>query len=45
MKVLSTRFDPVKKTKRREEVFPVDCDRSFQMGAGFAETGMKKAAV
>ena len=33
-KVLSTRFDPVKKAKRREEVFPKDCERAFQMGAG-----------
>jgi len=35
-KVLSTRFDPVKKTKRREEIFPVDCQKAFDMGARLA---------
>jgi len=35
-KVHSTRFDPDKKAKRRQEVFPIDCDRAFQMGANFA---------
>jgi multimeric flavodoxin WrbA len=35
-KVVSERFDPEKKAKRREEVFPVDCDRTFEMGARFA---------
>ncbi|MEJ2695965.1 MAG: flavodoxin family protein [Candidatus Sulfobium sp.] len=38
-KVVSTRFDPVKKAKRREEVFPLDCDRAFQMAAGFVQAG------
>jgi len=31
-KVLATRFDPVKKKKRHEEVFPLDCQRAFDMG-------------
>ena len=31
-KVLSTRFDPIAKQKRREEVFPIDCNRAFEMG-------------
>ncbi|HXW69598.1 MAG TPA: flavodoxin family protein [Dissulfurispiraceae bacterium] len=31
-KVLSTRFDPVKKATRRKEVFPIDCDKAFQLG-------------
>jgi multimeric flavodoxin WrbA len=35
-KVLSTRFDPVKKQKRRDEIFPVDCQRAFDMGVRFA---------
>lgn len=35
-KVLSTRFDPVKKAKRRKEIFPKDCDKAFEMGARFA---------
>jgi multimeric flavodoxin WrbA len=35
-KVLATRFDPVKKAKRREEVFPKDCEKAFEMGARMA---------
>lgn len=35
-KVLATRFDPVKKAKRREEIFPGDCDSAFEMGARLA---------
>jgi multimeric flavodoxin WrbA len=31
-KVLATRFDPVKKVKRREEIFPLDCQKAFDMG-------------
>ncbi len=31
-KVLSTRFDPVKKKQRHEEVFPLDCQKAFDMG-------------
>ncbi len=37
-KVLSTRFDPVKKAERRKEVFPKDCERALEMGARFAES-------
>jgi len=37
-KVLSTRFDPLKKAKRREEIFPKDCEKAFEMGARFAES-------
>jgi multimeric flavodoxin WrbA len=36
-KVLATRFDPVKKKKRYEEVFPLDCEKAFEMGARFTE--------
>jgi multimeric flavodoxin WrbA len=36
-KVVSTRFDPVKKARRREEVFPKDCEKAFEMGSQFAE--------
>jgi len=32
-KMAFDRFDPVKKAKIREEVFPVDCQRAFEMGA------------
>jgi multimeric flavodoxin WrbA len=35
-KVVATRFDPVKKAKRRAETFPVDCERAFQMGVRVA---------
>ena len=31
-KVLATRFDPVKKKQRHEEVFPLDCQKAFDMG-------------
>jgi multimeric flavodoxin WrbA len=31
-KVLATRFDPVKKKKRHEEVFPLDRQKAFDMG-------------
>ncbi len=31
-KVLNTRFDPVKKKLRHEEVFPMDCQKAFDMG-------------
>lgn len=32
-KVLATRFDAAHKAKRRQEVFPQDCQRAFEMGA------------
>jgi multimeric flavodoxin WrbA len=32
-KYVSTLFDPVAKAKRREEVFPKDCERAFELGA------------
>lgn len=35
-KVVAVRFDPEKKAKRREEVFPRDCEKAFNMGARFA---------
>jgi multimeric flavodoxin WrbA len=35
-KVLATRFDPAKKKKRHEEVFPLDCRKAFEMGARLA---------
>jgi multimeric flavodoxin WrbA len=35
-KVLSTRFDPVKKQQRRKEIFPKDCEKALAMGARFA---------
>jgi len=38
-KVVSDRFDPDKKAKRREEIFPKDCEKAFEMGASFARSG------
>ena len=37
-KYLSTVFDPEAKAKRREEVFPQDCEKAFTLGAGLALT-------
>ena len=36
-KVVADRFDPEKKAKRRQEVFPQDCEKAFAMGAGLAK--------
>ena len=35
-KYVVTSFDPEKKAKRREEEFPNDCKKAFEMGARFA---------
>ena len=32
-KVYAPRFDPEKKAKVRSEVFPIDCEKAFEMGA------------
>ncbi len=34
--VVSDRFNPEEKAKRRKEIFPTDCQRAFDMGARFA---------
>jgi multimeric flavodoxin WrbA len=36
-KVVQDRFDVDKKVKRREEVFPKDCEKAFDMGVRFAK--------
>jgi multimeric flavodoxin WrbA len=36
-KVVADRFDPEKKAKRRQEIFPKDCEKAFEMGARFAK--------
>jgi len=36
-KVVADLFDVEEKAKRREEVFPRDCDKTFEMGARFAK--------
>jgi len=35
-KVVADRFDPEKKARRRQEVFPQECDRAWAMGARLA---------
>jgi multimeric flavodoxin WrbA len=35
-KVIASRFNPEEKLKRRQEIFPKDCQRAFEMGARFA---------
>ncbi len=37
-KVVATRFDAAHKAKRRQEVFPQDCQKAFDMGARFARS-------
>ncbi len=32
-KVYAPRFDPEEKAKVRAEVFPIDCEKAFEMGA------------
>ncbi len=36
-KYVSSRFDPIKKAKRRNEQFPNDCKKAFEMGVRFAQ--------
>ena len=38
-KMAAPRFDPVKKAKRRAEVFPQECEAAFAMGVRFARAG------
>jgi multimeric flavodoxin WrbA len=35
-KMVADAFDPAKKAARRKDVFPLDCEKAFQMGARFA---------
>jgi len=36
-KYVADRFDPQQKAKRRKEIFPVDCQKAFEIGARFAK--------
>jgi multimeric flavodoxin WrbA len=36
-KYVADKFDPEEKAKRRKEVFPKDCEKAFEMGAGFVK--------
>jgi hypothetical protein len=39
-KVVAPQFDAEHKAKRRRDVFPIDCQRAFDMGVRFTkETG------
>ncbi len=35
-KVVSSRFDPLKRLERHKEIFPKDCQKAFDMGVRFA---------
>jgi len=35
-KVMATRFDPIKKRQRHDEIFPLDCQKAFDMGVRLA---------
>jgi multimeric flavodoxin WrbA len=36
-KVVAPQFDPEHKAKRRSDIFPIDCQRAFEMGVRFAK--------
>jgi len=42
-KVYAPRFDPEKKAKVRAEVFPIDCEKAFEMGARLVRELRQKA--
>lgn len=41
-KVVATRFDPDQKAKRRQEIFPQDCQKAFDLGARLISPGTLK---
>ena len=42
-KVVADRFDPEKKLKRREEIFPRECEKAYEMGVRIATRGNRSA--
>jgi len=42
-KYVQSKFDPEAKAKRRREVFPLDCEKAFEMGARLAKVGERFA--
>jgi hypothetical protein len=34
---VADKYDPAEKAKKREEVFPQDCEKAFEMGARFVK--------
>jgi multimeric flavodoxin WrbA len=36
-KYVATRFNPTNKAKRRQEIFPIDCQKAFEMGIRLTE--------
>ena len=45
-KYVADSYDPVEKAKRRAEVFPLDCEKAFEMGKRFVQRqkGMKSTS-
>lgn len=41
-KVMAESFDPAKKTRRHEDVFPQDCQRAYELGARLAGKGSEQ---
>jgi len=39
-KYVTSAFDEAEKSKRRQEVFPKDCEKAFEMGSRFANKGV-----
>ncbi|MDP3787617.1 MAG: flavodoxin family protein, partial [Candidatus Omnitrophota bacterium] len=35
-KMVASRFNPEEKLKRRQEIFPKDCQKAYEMGVRFA---------
>jgi len=44
-KVVADRFDVSKKAARRREVFPLDCQKAFDMGARFAKASASQPSI
>jgi len=42
-KVLMESFDPAKKAQRREEVFPLDCQKAYELGGRLVESVIGQA--
>jgi hypothetical protein len=39
-KYVSSMFDPERKAERKRDVFPLDCEKAYQMGARMAQGKM-----
>ncbi len=36
-KVVASKYDAGKKAERRKNIFPIDCEKAFEMGASFTK--------